>query len=266
MARLISTQTSAKFSKSYHYDIDEVKHHESLIDWWDPNGPLKPLHAMNEIRVSLIRNSLVNARQIKPEDACSSPTYLSRIKILDVGCGAGILSEAIARLGGQVTGLDVSSELITRARQHAELTSTGSFPTYIASTIEEHAEQNPNSYDAVVASEVVEHVTNKESFVKSCISALKPGGSLIMTTPNRTWAAWLGGIIFAEYILNAIPRGTHHYEKFITPTELSNMIEKNGSKVYSVNGIFYDPFRNKWTWTKTLAYVYALHAVRSKTV
>lgn len=265
IARLICTQNSAQFTKSYHYDIDEVKLHESVTDWWDPNGHMKALHAMNEIRVSLIRNSLVNAHQIKPEDACSCPTYLSGMKILDVGCGAGILSEAMARLGGHITGLDVSSELITQARRHAELSLTGLFPTYITSTIEEHAVQNPNFYDAVVASEVVEHVTNKESFVKSCISTLKPGGSLIITTPNRTWGSWLGGIILAEYILNIIPRGTHHYEKFITPTELSNMIEKNGPKVYTVNGMVYDCFRNKWTWTETTTFVYAVHAVKSKT-
>lgn len=264
--RLFGTQPPAQVTKSYQYDIEEIKHHESIGDWWDPNGRMKPLHAMNDIRIPLIRNSLVNARQIKPEDAYSSPTYLSGIQVLDVGCGSGILSEAIARVGGHVTGLDVSSELITQARQHAELSFTGPFPSYIVSTIEDHAEKSPNSYDAVVASEVVEHVTNKQSFVKSCITALKPGGSLIMTTPNRTWTMWLTGIVLAELVLNVIPRGTHHYEKFITPTELSSIIDKNGAKVNTVNGVIYDCFRNKWLWAETTSFVYTMHAVKFKSV
>lgn len=264
IARALCTQNSAQLTKSYHYDIDEIKHHESVGDWWDPNGRMKPLHAMNDIRIPLIRNSLVNARQIKPEDACRNPAYLSGINILDVGCGAGILSEAIARVGGHVTGLDVSNNLITQAREHAKLSFTGPYPSYTVSTVEDHADQNQNFYDAVVASEVVEHVSNKETFVKSCISALKPGGSLIMTTPNRTWPMWLGGIVLAEYILNAIPRGTHHYDKFITPTELCNMIEKHRLKVYTVNGVIYDILRNKWCWTETTAFVYTVHAVKLK--
>ncbi|XP_054271748.1 ubiquinone biosynthesis O-methyltransferase, mitochondrial-like isoform X2 [Macrosteles quadrilineatus] len=233
-------------------------------EWWDPAGGMKALHAMNDLRIPFIKNGLVNSHRLKALEVKNKVKFLEGVKILDVGCGGGILSEALARLGGSVTGIDPSDSLVGVARSHSKSLQNAEPPTYVVSTVEQHAHQAMATYDVVVASEVIEHVTDKESFLAACIASLKLGGSLFITTPNRTIASWLGGIIMAENLLNMVPKGTHSYSKFIKPSELSVLCEKYGCSIQLINGMFYDPVRNKWMWSPTKTFIYSLHAIKIK--
>uniref|UniRef100_A0A1B6DMM7 Ubiquinone biosynthesis O-methyltransferase, mitochondrial n=1 Tax=Clastoptera arizonana TaxID=38151 RepID=A0A1B6DMM7_9HEMI len=249
------------------YDEDEVQKHEALAgEWWALNGPMKALHTMNTLRIPFIQNGLIATHQLHFSDIIVGDTYLTGKQILDVGCGGGILSEALARLGASVTGIDPSEELINLATLHIDMGPKFRTkpPTYIATTVENHVKKFAHSYDVVVASEVIEHVSNKKSFVKSCVKALKPGGSIFFTTPSKTWISWFGTIVVGEHILRILPKGTHQYDKFISYTNLSDMLEKEDCNVKSVDGMFYNALWNKWSWTNTKALMYALHAVSEK--
>jgi len=254
-----------KTDAQYHFDIKEVRHHEAMAkDWWDPNGPLKALYAMNDIRIPFIKNGLVNSHRLKALEVKDKVKFLEGVNILDVGCGGGILSEALARLGGSVTGIDPSEQLISVARSHSRNLQHGTPPTYAVSTVEQHATNAMRTYDVVIASEVIEHVQDKESFLAASIAALKLGGSLFITTPNRTLVAWLSVIMMAERLLHIVPQGTHSYSKFIKPNELSVLLEKYGCSIQLINGMFYDPVRNQWLWFPTKAFTYAVHAIKIK--
>ncbi|CAD6244495.1 GSCOCG00013370001-RA-CDS [Cotesia congregata] len=190
-----------------------------------------------------------------------------RVRILDVGCGAGILSEALARIGANVTGIDGSEQLIETAKKHASLDSNLSKNlSYSITSVEDHVADNKSEiYDAVVASEVIEHVSNKDIFVKYCAKALKPGGSIFITTLNKTIPSFLGGIVCAEYILRAIPIGTHEWSKFISPEDTQRLLDQHGCCTQLVHGVFFNPLTNTWNWTSSKNIFYALHAVKSET-
>uniref|UniRef100_A0A1B6K9N3 Ubiquinone biosynthesis O-methyltransferase, mitochondrial n=1 Tax=Graphocephala atropunctata TaxID=36148 RepID=A0A1B6K9N3_9HEMI len=259
------TGTINKTDVNYHYDIREVKHHETMAkDWWNPQGSMKALHAMNDLRIPFIKNGLVNSHRLKANEVKNKVKFLEGIKILDIGCGGGILSEALARVGGSVTGIDPSEGLIAVARAHALSLQNTTPPSYDVTTVEQYAPGVAATYDVAVASEVIEHVPDKESFLAATVATLKLGGSVFMTTPNRTMMSWLGGIVMAENVLNIVPKGTHNYSKFIKPSELSTLLEKNGCSVQLVNGMFYDPMRNRWMWSPTKAFIYAIHAIKIK--
>ncbi|XP_041980075.1 ubiquinone biosynthesis O-methyltransferase, mitochondrial-like [Aricia agestis] len=240
-------------------DEDEIRKHTLMSkDWWDVNGSMKALHSLNNIRVPFVRDGLVyypeNKRPIRPLEGKS---------ILDVGCGGGILSEPLARLGASVTGIDASQELIDLATEHsqknAKLTTK---PSYICTSIEEHSCDNKECYDGVVASEIIEHVNNKELFIKSCLDTLKPGGRIFFTTPNRTRLTQVFGICVAEYVMKLVPKGTHDYEKLTTPTELTFLLERNNCHVEAVFGLMYYPLLNRWEWFNSPIMMFALQAVK----
>ncbi|XP_032677342.1 ubiquinone biosynthesis O-methyltransferase, mitochondrial isoform X2 [Odontomachus brunneus] len=254
MARLIST-----------VNVKDVEHLAKLKNnWWnEESGPVKLLHRYNPIRVQFVREGLANIGF--KEQTPKLP--LQGIKIADIGCGGGILTECLARIGAQVTGIDPSEELINVAKQHVELDpDISNRVNYIYTSIEKFSGENEKLYDAVIASEVIEHVNNQEFFVKESVKLLKPGGSIFITTPSRTLCSWLGGIIMAEYVMNVIPRGTHDWNNFILPHELQHILEKNGCKTKLIHGITLNPISMQWSWSSSTALCYALHAVKQKEI
>ena len=242
---------------------DEVHKFSAMsYDWWNPNGVCKPLHTMNRLRVPLVRDSLVNSG-LSNLHLAHSDTPLKGLKILDVGCGAGILSEALARIGAEVTAIDACPENIEAAKSHAELDeSLSENLKYICTTVEDHVETVDDVYDAIVASEVIEHVDNPGMFVHKCSQVLKTGGSFVITTINRSTRSWLLAIVGAEYVLGLLPKGTHDWAKFLTPAEVSGMLGEAGCQSRLVHGMLYIPGINKWSWIPDTSVNFAIQAVK----
>ncbi|KAL6420017.1 hypothetical protein ACFW04_004336 [Cataglyphis niger] len=243
-------------------DPKDIKHHSNFKNsWWDENGPVKLLHSFNPLRVQFVRDGLANAG-IK---LCNPALPLEGVKIADIGCGGGILTESLARIGAHVTGLDASAELINLAKEHIKLDPTIlERVNYICTSIEEFSPKNERLYDVVVTSEIIEHVENPEIFLKECVRVLKPGGSIFLTTINKTVISWLGAIVIAEYIFNWIPRNTHEWNKFIVPHEVQYMLDKCGCKTKLIHGIKVNPLTNQCSWSSFTAINYGLHAVKQR--
>jgi len=231
-------------------------------DWWNPHGVCRPLHSMNRLRVPLIRDGLINSG-LSNIQLAHSDKPLEGLKILDVGCGAGIIAEALARIGADVTAIDACAENIEAAKIHADLDpNLADNLKYICTTVEEHVEVVSDEYDAIVASEVIEHVDNPEIFVRKCSQVLKVDGSFFLTTLNRSTRSWLLAIVGAEYVLGLLPKGTHEWDKFLTPGELGDMLGQAECQTRLVHGMLYLPVLNKWSWVSDNSVNYALHAVK----
>ncbi|XP_058827215.1 ubiquinone biosynthesis O-methyltransferase, mitochondrial-like [Topomyia yanbarensis] len=243
------------------YEVDTLA--KMASDWWDPTGPLKGLHSMNALRVPLIRDGLISTCLI-PKEQIRTPQVLSGINILEVGCGGGILTEALARIRADVCGIDPGEKLIEVAKDHAQLLdqNIASKIHYEVETVEEHSKKNVEKYDAIVVSEVLEHVSNKIMFLEHCLMALKPGGSIFITTLNKTTASWLGGIVAAEYILDLVPKNTHDWDKFISPLDLQRVLKTYNCSTILVHGMCFEFWRNSWCWTESTEINYALQAVK----
>ncbi|CAH1163921.1 unnamed protein product [Phaedon cochleariae] len=228
-------------------------------EWWDEFGPLKPLHSMNKLRVPFFRDAIMNTRTDSLERV-KRPLPLAGISILDVGCGGGILSEPLARLGSNVTGIDANPEIINLAKKHNEEHFLNI--TYQTTSVEEHASENADKYDAIVASEIIEHVSNKNEFLEACLRCLKPKGSIFITTINRTRLSKFAGIFMAENILRLVPKGTHQYEKFIEPHKVQLILENGNCRTEVIHGMVYNFITNTWHWSSDTSINYALHAVK----
>lgn len=202
--------------------------------WWDENGPFRPLHLLNPLRLRFIRDSIM-AHFSLPENA---PAPLKGLKILDVGCGGGLVCEPLARLGATITGIDADKNAIATAQSHAA--GSGLDITYQATTTEALLPGDKNRFDVVVALEIVEHVANPGDFITSCAKLCKPGGLLILSTLNRTPKSFLLGIVAAEYVLRWVPQGTHRWNKFVRPSELVACLEKSGCAVVDIAGYRYN--------------------------
>ncbi|HNC09479.1 MAG TPA: bifunctional 2-polyprenyl-6-hydroxyphenol methylase/3-demethylubiquinol 3-O-methyltransferase UbiG [Anaerolineales bacterium] len=192
--------------------------------WWDLKGEMGTLHTINPLRTNFIVEKLM----------VKSP------KILDVGCGGGILSEALAKAGAQVTGTDLSEASLQVARHHAQ--KGGLEIEYLYERVEDLAEKRAGMYDAVTCMEMLEHVPEPNKVIAACVKALKPGGNIFFSTINRTPKAFLFAIIGGEYILRLLPRGTHTYSKLIKPSELKNWSKQNGLEFARIASLMYNPF------------------------
>jgi len=236
-------------------EVERFSRHAA--DWWDPRGPMAALHKFNPVRLAYIRDQSAASfgRDSKKLNS------LAGLRILDIGCGGGILSEPLARLGAQVIGADPSEDNIVAARAHAE--KTGIAVDYRATTAEELAAA-AERFDVVLAMEVVEHVADVESFVATCASMVKPGGLMIAATLNRTMKSFALAIVGAEYILRWLPRGTHQWDKFVTPMELEEAIEHHGLQVIGERDVIYNPFADRWQLSSDMDVNYMLVAQRPK--
>ena len=194
--------------------------------WWDPEGPQKPLHALNPARLGYV----------------AQRTSLQGARVLDVGCGAGLLSEALAREGAQVTALDLAPELVKVARLHG--LESGVKVDYRLQSVESLAEEMPGQFDAITCMEMLEHVPDPGSIIRACATLLRPGGRLFLSTLNRTPAAFALAIVGAEYIARLLPKGTHQYRDFIRPHELAARLREAGLQLEDVSGLMYEPWRN----------------------
>ena len=200
------------------------KFNQMATTWWDPNGPMKPLHQLNPLRLQFIQ----------------SHVPLVGKNVLDVGCGAGILTESMAAVGAQATGIDVSSDALTIGKRHAA--SQDLKIDYQQITIEALAAQSPQSFDVITCMEMLEHVPDPASVIKACHDALKPQGTIFFSTLNRTAIAFIKAIVGAEYILRLLPRGTHEYAKFIKPSELDAWARDANLSLIDLQGMIYHPF------------------------
>ncbi|XP_018368799.1 PREDICTED: ubiquinone biosynthesis O-methyltransferase, mitochondrial-like [Trachymyrmex cornetzi] len=241
-------------------DPKDVEHLSAFKnDWWDENGRFLDLHLYTPFRIKFVREGLANTG-IKTQNVALP---LEGVKIVDVGCGGGILTERLARIGAQVTGIDVSAELLNVAKEHIKLDpNISKRVNYIQTTVEDFSQKERESYDAVVASEVLEHVADAQLFLKKCVELLKPGGSIFITTENRTIASWLVVIIGAEYIFKRIPLGTHDWNKFITPHEVQHILDDYGCRTKLIHGVKFNPLLQQWSWSSCTAIFYVLHAIK----
>jgi 2-polyprenyl-6-hydroxyphenyl methylase/3-demethylubiquinone-9 3-methyltransferase len=238
-------------------DPAEVARFERIAEtWWDPKGPMKVLHRFNPVRLSYIRDEACRRFGRDPKSARS----LEGLTILDVGCGGGVLSEPLARLGARVTGLDPAPTNVSVARLHAE--QAGVPVDYRNETVESVVAKG-ETFDMVLAMEVVEHVADVQAFVNACAQAVKPGGALAMATLNRTLRSFALAIVGAEYVLGWLPKGTHEWDKFVTPDELTAAIETAGFAVNDLTGVAYNPLRGDWSLSRDTAVNYMLVASRA---
>ena len=207
--------------------------------WWDPDGEFRPLHRINPARLAFIRDQLV--RHFDRDGASSRP--FGDLSLLDIGCGGGLVTEPMARLGFRVTGIDADATAIGIAREHA---AQAGLPIAYRQGAAEDIVRRRRRFDVVLALEVVEHSADPALFVATAAQLVKPGGALILSTINRTARAFLTAIVGAEYLLRWIPRGTHHWAKFLRPSEVAEMLRKNRLEIGTVAGLHYRPGGAGW--------------------
>jgi 2-polyprenyl-6-hydroxyphenyl methylase/3-demethylubiquinone-9 3-methyltransferase len=238
-------------------DPAEVARFEAIAQsWWDPNGPMRALHRLNPVRLAYVRDEACRRFGRDPRRARS----LEGLSILDVGCGGGLLSEPLARLGASVTGLDPAPTNLAVARLHADR--EGLSIDYRPEAVEAVAARGER-FDLVLAMEVVEHVSDVPAFVRACGAAVKPGGLLVMATINRTLRAFALAIVGAEYVLGWLPRGTHQWDRFVTPEELREAIRAAGLTPRDLRGVVYNPLRDAWGLSRDAAVNYMITAERN---
>ncbi|MEG3190734.1 bifunctional 2-polyprenyl-6-hydroxyphenol methylase/3-demethylubiquinol 3-O-methyltransferase UbiG [Lysobacter sp. D1-1-M9] len=212
--------------------------------WWDPQGPQKALHALNPPRLAYVAQRMP----------------LQGARVLDVGCGGGLLSEALAGEGAQVSAIDLAPELVKVARLHG--LETGVEVDYRLQSVESLAAEMPAAFDAITCMEMLEHVPDPGAIIDACATLLKPGGKLFLSTLNRTPAAFALAIVGAEYIARLLPKGTHQYRDFIKPSELAAWLRAAGLRLEDVSGLMYEPWRNAARLTSRTEVNYLACAVK----
>ncbi|WP_447722798.1 bifunctional 2-polyprenyl-6-hydroxyphenol methylase/3-demethylubiquinol 3-O-methyltransferase UbiG [Edwardsiella tarda] len=231
---------------SQNVDMQEIAKFEAVASrWWDPEGEFKPLHRINPLRLDYIQQRADG---------------LFAKRVLDVGCGGGLLAEAMAQAGADVTGLDMGGEPLQVARLHA--LESGVTVDYRQETVEQHAADGTAQYDVVTCMEMLEHVPDPCSVVHACARLVKPGGQLFFSTINRNPKSWLLMVVGAEYLLKMVPKGTHDARKFIRPAELMGWLDSTPLTVRHLCGMHYNPLRDRFTLGTRVDVNYLLHAQR----
>jgi 2-polyprenyl-6-hydroxyphenyl methylase / 3-demethylubiquinone-9 3-methyltransferase len=226
-------------------DPAEIAKFDALAnDWWNPLGAMKPLHQLNPLRLQVIQNQVPLQQQ----------------KVLDIGCGGGLLSEAMARRDAQVTGIDLSEQLIKLARQHAQ--EQGLTIDYHLIDSAAFSTSHPAAFDVVTCMELLEHVPEPEQLVQECAALVKAGGIVFFATLNRNLQSFFKAIIGAEYLLRLLPKGTHQYAKFIRPSELTLWASRSGLVLKGFQGIIYNPLLDKFSFSKDIAVNYMAYFQR----
>lgn len=225
-------------------DPAEVEKFNQLArKWWDKDSEFKPLHDINPLRLDYITERV----------------SLENLEVLDVGCGGGILSESLAQLGARVTGTDTAEMPLKIAKLHARENNINI--DYQQITIEEYASKTDKKYDLITCMEMLEHVPDPDSIIKSCSELLKPQGHLFLSTINRNLKSYLLAIVSAEYILKLLPKGTHEYQKLIKPSELAKSLRQHHFEVSDISGMTYNPLTQKYKISRDTDVNYLLHAV-----
>lgn len=233
-------------SFTQNVDPSEIKKFSDLASrWWDKNSEFKPLHDINPLRLGYIEQNSGG---------------LSGKKILDIGCGGGILSESMSAAGAIVTGIDMGEAPLSVAKLHQ--LESGQQVDYIQSTAEAFAEKYPAQFDVVTCMEMLEHVPDPSSVIQACASLVKPGGNLFMSTINRTAKAFVFAIVGAEYMLKMLPKGTHQYEKFIKPSEISLWSRNAGLSIKDITGMHYNPMSKIYRLAPGVSVNYIMHLKR----
>ena len=239
-------------------DDSEVARFSAMAaEWWDPAGKFRPLHKFNPVRLQYIKEMVCRNFGRDPRDARA----LSGLRLLDIGCGGGLLCEPMARLGAEVVGADASATNIEVARLHA--TQSGLDIDYRAVPAEVLADAG-ETFDIVLNMEVVEHVADVDLFVTRCADMVRPGGLMFIATINRTFKARALAIFMAENVLGWLPRGTHQFEKLVTPQELEAPLARAGMAIIDRTGVFYNPLSDSWNRSRDMDVNYMVLATRPK--
>jgi 2-polyprenyl-6-hydroxyphenyl methylase/3-demethylubiquinone-9 3-methyltransferase len=247
--------TAQRFSDATVDDREVARFAAMAAEWWDPRGPMGMLHKLNPTRLAYIRDTACRHFGRDPK----TRRCLEGLRVLDIGCGAGILCEPLCRMSAVVVGADPADANIAAARLHAD--AGGLAIDYRATTAEALA-QAGESFDLVLAMEVVEHVADLAAFVRCCAGMVSPGGLLITATLNRTLKSFALAIVGAEYVLRWLPRGTHQWDKFVTPNELEAVLERNGLRVIEERGVVYSILLDSWQLSDDMDVNYMIAAGR----
>jgi 2-polyprenyl-6-hydroxyphenyl methylase/3-demethylubiquinone-9 3-methyltransferase len=235
-------------------DPDEIARFEAMAaQWWDPDGKFAPLHKFNPVRLAWIRERLVEHFARDP----SSLRPFEGLRILDIGCGGGLVAEPMARMGAQVVGVDASARNVEVARVHAR---QGGLDIDYRSGTAESLQAAGERFDAVLSLEVVEHVADPAAFLASCAALVAPGGALMVATINRTPQAFALAIVGAEYVLRWLPRGTHRWSKFVRPSEVAAALRPTGLDLREFAGMSYNPLADRWRVGRDLSVNYMAYA------
>jgi len=234
---------------------EEIQKFSKLSDeWWDVNGKFKPLHMFNPIRIEYILEEISKHFKLNRK----KENFLDGLEILDIGCGGGLISEPMARLGGKVTGIDAAEKNIKVAKMHSQKNNLKI--NYLNKSPEEM--NFNNHYDIILNLEVVEHVDDVDLYLKSCQKLLKKNGLMFTATINRTFMSYIKAIVGAEYVLRWLPIGTHDWNKFIKPEELEKQLSKEKFITNDISGLVYNPIFNKWKKSSDLSVNYIISSIK----
>ena len=237
-------------------DDAEVQRFAAMAaEWWDPNGKFRPLHKLGPARLAFVRQEIV--RHFDRGSGGLRP--FEGLTVLDIGCGGGLVSEPVARLGASVTGIDPAAENIEAARRHAE--GQGLTIDYRSTLVEDLVAEG-RTFDCVLCLEVVEHVPDVAAFLATCARLVRPGGLMVLSTINRTLKAYALAIVGAEYVLRWLPVGTHQWERFVTPDELARHAEAAGLVPAAREGLVYNPLKDVWSLSQDLDVNYMASAAK----